>query len=94
MMEEDRMRQQRDRDENREEKLERESEEELRGRVTWADMKDGGDFEGGETYVELGRSIGVVEEWDSKQGERQAARSKAGWRSSRKRQSRGETDEK
>ena len=46
MMEEKRTRQQKDRDENKEENLEGESEEELRGRITWADMEDEGDFEG------------------------------------------------
>ena len=46
MEEEERMRQPRVRDENGEKKLEGDSEEELRGRVTWADVEDEGDFEG------------------------------------------------
>ena len=55
-----------------------------RGHVHWADLEDEGDFEGGETYVELGGSIEVVEDWreeqqwESKQGEWQAAQQEQG----------------
>ena len=51
MMEEERARQQRNREESREERAEGESKEEARGRINWADMEDEGNFEGGEMCV-------------------------------------------